>query len=61
LKFIQQLDAMEGASAVQRSEVFDHRKSFSVYFPDPYGNRLEVTTYDYEIVQAARAGRGAAL
>jgi catechol-2,3-dioxygenase len=29
----------------------DHGKSFSVYFSDPYGNRLEVTTYDYEAVR----------
>jgi catechol 2,3-dioxygenase-like lactoylglutathione lyase family enzyme len=27
--------------------VVDHDKSFSVYFPDPYGNLLEVTSYDY--------------
>ena len=25
----------------------DHQKSYSVYFCDPYGNRYEVTTYDY--------------
>lgn len=29
-------------------DVVDHDKSFSVYFSDPYGNRLEVTSYDYE-------------
>ncbi|MCO6453299.1 MAG: VOC family protein [Caldilineales bacterium] len=28
----------------------DHDKSFSVYFCDPWGNRYEVTTYDYDFV-----------
>lgn len=28
----------------------DHLKSWSVYFCDPYGNRYEVTTYDYDEV-----------
>jgi catechol 2,3-dioxygenase-like lactoylglutathione lyase family enzyme len=31
-------------------EVFDHQKSFSVYFCDPWGNRYELTTYDYDSV-----------
>ena len=29
----------------------DHDLSFSVYFCDPYGNRFEVTTYDYDFVK----------
>jgi catechol 2,3-dioxygenase-like lactoylglutathione lyase family enzyme len=33
--------------------VVDHEEAYSVYFSDPYGNRLELTTYDYE---ATRAG-----
>lgn len=28
--------------------VADHEKAFSVYFCDPYGNQIELTTYDYE-------------
>lgn len=31
-------------------EVVDHDLSYSLYFCDPYGNRYEVTTYDYQIV-----------
>jgi len=31
-------------------EVVDHEKSYSVYFCDPYGNRYEVTTYEYQTV-----------
>jgi catechol 2,3-dioxygenase len=48
IQLIQELDALEN---VRRSEIADHGMSYSVYFADPYGNRLEVTTYDYEIVQ----------
>jgi catechol 2,3-dioxygenase-like lactoylglutathione lyase family enzyme len=35
-------------------EEADHTKSWSVYFSDPYGHLLEVTTYDYEYVLAHR-------
>jgi catechol 2,3-dioxygenase-like lactoylglutathione lyase family enzyme len=27
--------------------IYDHTKAFSAYFSDPYGHRLEVTTYDH--------------
>jgi catechol 2,3-dioxygenase-like lactoylglutathione lyase family enzyme len=30
------------------AEIKDHGKAISVYFSDPYGNLLEVTTYDYD-------------
>ncbi len=33
--------------------VRDHQKAYSVYFCDPYGHRLEVTTYDYERTREA--------
>jgi hypothetical protein len=33
--------------------VVDHQKAYSVYFGDPYGHRLEVTTYEYESTRAA--------
>jgi hypothetical protein len=29
----------------------DHGLAFSIYFCDPYGNRLEVTTYDHAHVR----------
>jgi catechol-2,3-dioxygenase len=48
---IEELDALKGGDAVKRSEITDHGKSFSVYFSDPYGNQLEVTTYEYEAVR----------
>ena len=31
----------------------DHGESFSVYFCDPYGNQLEVTTYQHAVVKDA--------
>jgi catechol-2,3-dioxygenase len=34
------------------ADVVDHDLSWSLYFLDPDGNRLEVTTYDYEIVRS---------
>jgi catechol 2,3-dioxygenase-like lactoylglutathione lyase family enzyme len=39
-----------GASA----RVVDHGGAWSLYFTDPYGHRLEVTTYEVEPVRAAR-------
>jgi len=33
--------------------VKDHALAFSAYFCDPYGHRLEVTTYDHAPVRAA--------
>lgn len=29
----------------------DHKKAWSVYFSDPWGNALELTTYDYNEVR----------
>jgi len=40
---------------VTADSVVDHRKAFSVYFSDPYGHRLELTTYEYEATRAALA------
>lgn len=37
---------------VRRDSVVDHVKSFSIYFCDPYGHRLEITTYESK--EAAR-------
>lgn len=35
----------------------DHEKAWSVYFSDPWGNALEVTTYDFEQVKAMLPAR----
>lgn len=36
----------------------DHTAAFSAYFCDPYGHRLEVTTYEHAPVRAALANLG---
>jgi catechol 2,3-dioxygenase len=33
--------------------VADHGRSYSIYFSDPYGHRLEITSYDYETVASS--------
>jgi catechol 2,3-dioxygenase-like lactoylglutathione lyase family enzyme len=38
---------------VTSGSVVDHDRAFSIYFVDPWGNRLELTTYDHEPVRAA--------
>lgn len=39
----------EGRKLTSR-HVVDHGKAYSIYFLDPYGNRYEVTTYNYAYV-----------
>jgi catechol 2,3-dioxygenase-like lactoylglutathione lyase family enzyme len=41
------------ARPVTADSVVDHDKAYSIYFCDPYGHRLEVTTYEYEATRAA--------
>jgi catechol 2,3-dioxygenase-like lactoylglutathione lyase family enzyme len=36
------------------ASVIDHANAFSVYFSDPYGHQLEITTYDCDGVRARR-------
>ena len=38
--------------------VADHDSAFSLYFNDPYGHRLELTTYDYKETKAALVSLG---
>jgi catechol 2,3-dioxygenase-like lactoylglutathione lyase family enzyme len=38
----------ESGEAVSQLSAVDHGKAFSVYFCDPYGNRFEITSYEYE-------------
>jgi catechol 2,3-dioxygenase-like lactoylglutathione lyase family enzyme len=41
-----------------RREVVDHDLAWSIYFSDPWGNRFEVTSYDYAELRAALASAG---
>jgi catechol 2,3-dioxygenase-like lactoylglutathione lyase family enzyme len=58
IRFLQRLDDLQLKDHRDRyvtsDSAIDHEKAFSVYFCDPYGHRLEVTTYDHEAVQVAR-------
>ena len=46
------LSDAEGSPVDVRSLV-DHGQSFSLYFCDPYGHRLELTSYDHEAIRGA--------
>jgi catechol 2,3-dioxygenase-like lactoylglutathione lyase family enzyme len=54
IQFLTRLDQIaifnrEG-ERLMADQIFDHKKSWSIYFKDPYGHLLEVTTYDYDYV-----------
>ena len=54
LQRLRQLQVPDSQGRPMSAEVVsDHRKAFSVYFSDPYGHRLEITTYDYDATRAA--------
>jgi catechol 2,3-dioxygenase-like lactoylglutathione lyase family enzyme len=36
---------------VTAAAVVDHDRAYSIYFCDPYGHRLEVTTYEHDTVR----------
>jgi catechol 2,3-dioxygenase len=56
-QFLDRLDQQrlsdERGRSVTSDLVVDHTQAFSIYFSDPYGHRLEVTTYDHAEVRAA--------
>lgn len=47
----------EAGNPVDADRVTDHDLAWSIYFSDPFGHRLEVTTYEYDEVRAT-FGRG---
>jgi catechol 2,3-dioxygenase-like lactoylglutathione lyase family enzyme len=58
LAFIRRLPALQlhdhQGRPVGAEAVVDHQTAYSIYFSDPYGHRLEITTYDHVAVRAAR-------
>jgi len=60
--FLSRLDVLQLKDYRERPvtvrSVVDHGKAYSIYFSDPYGHRLEVTTYEYEAIRTALAARG---
>lgn len=57
LTFLDRLDDLGLLQAdgrrLTRSELADHDLAWSIYFVDPWGNRFEITTYDYGLVRDA--------
>jgi catechol 2,3-dioxygenase len=54
LAFVARLAELGLAEERGSARVVDHTGAWSVYFKDPFGHHLEVTTYDAEIVREAR-------
>ncbi len=54
IAFLHRLETLtiydDNGNQVESWDVADHRKSFSIYFCDPYGNRYEITSYDYQYI-----------
>ena len=54
LRFLDRLEATQvkdhNGKPVDASDAVDHQSAWSIYFNDPYGHRLEITTYDHEEV-----------
>ena len=42
---------------VTAASVVDHQQAYSIYFDDPWGHLLEVTTYDYDETAAWLASK----
>ena len=40
----------DNGNQVESWDISDHQKSFTIYFCDPYGNRYEITSYDYHYI-----------
>lgn len=57
LRFRDQLDDLNlynrFGNRVAADQISDHRLAWAFYFTDPYGNRYELNTYDYEPVRVA--------
>jgi catechol 2,3-dioxygenase-like lactoylglutathione lyase family enzyme len=51
IEFLRGLEATalfnDKGERLTRRHVVDHDQAFSIYFCDPYGNRCEITSYDY--------------
>ena len=60
VEFLKRLDDVHVRDHRDRTvtidSVVDHEKAYSIYFSDPYGHRLEVTTYDHAALRTALAG-----
>ena len=53
LAFVSRLRGLGGSGEGRAARVVDHGSAWSVYFSDPFGHHLEVTTYDADLVRDA--------
>jgi catechol 2,3-dioxygenase-like lactoylglutathione lyase family enzyme len=56
LAFVARLPELSLSEGDGGTRVVDHTGAWSVYFTDPFGHRLEVTTYDADLVRQERSG-----
>jgi hypothetical protein len=60
-EFLQRLPDLRLTNSRQQAltteAVVDHQQAYSIYFVDPWGHLLEVTTYDYDETTAWLASR----
>jgi catechol 2,3-dioxygenase len=54
LAFVARLGELGLAEDGAAARVVDHTGAWSVYFTDPFGHHLEVTTYEADVVRRAR-------
>lgn len=56
--FVARLDDVpvysEHGERITAAHIADHKVSWAIYFSDPYGNRYELTTYDYKTIARER-------
>jgi hypothetical protein len=52
LAFIQHARALGLRERATPLRIRDHGAAFSAYFSDPYGHRLEVTSYEHAAIRA---------
>ena len=55
LAFLARLPELGLAEESGAARVVDHTRAWSIYFTDPFGHHLEVTTYDADLVRQARS------
>jgi catechol 2,3-dioxygenase-like lactoylglutathione lyase family enzyme len=55
LAFVARLPELDLREGGRTARVVDHASAWSVYFTDPFGHHLEVTTYEAEVVRRSAA------
>jgi catechol 2,3-dioxygenase-like lactoylglutathione lyase family enzyme len=57
LRRLPELALTNSQQPVAAGSVVDHQQAYSLYFDDPWGHLLEVTTYDYDETSAWLASK----